>query len=137
MLTNLLLHSKNKIIIVLLFNLTLVGCSSNYDHEKNLSMLVNQRAAEITSALPVQKDNFSLVMARAIPPTTLELVVYSDAHYSQDQDSLFLQRFTRALCLNSSSRALLQHGAQYQIRLRHSSNQESVRVIHYASCPHD
>ena len=113
----------------------LTGCASRHSKEENLSALVHQRAAEITNALPIKSNTYNFVMARPLPPATLELVIYSDTPNGVDGDDQFLSNFSRSLCKNIKSRTLLQAGAQYQIRLRLSSNQEKVRVINYANCP--
>lgn len=132
------LSSATKLFIVTssVISLLLTGCASQSSKEENLTTLIHQRAADITHALPIKNNNYNFIMARPLPPATLELVVYSDTTNGNDSDEPFLSNFTRALCSNEKSRELLQAGAQYQIRLRLSNNQEKIRVVHYATCPH-
>lgn len=132
---NSLFATKFLILSSIILSFLLTGCASRSSKEKDLSLQVHQRAAEITSALPVKNGQYNFVMARPLPPATLELVVYADTVKNAESDDRFLNDFTRSLCTTPKSRALLQAGAQYQIRLRRSSNQEKIQVIHYATCP--
>jgi hypothetical protein len=112
----------------------LTGCASQSDKDKKLTTLVNARAAEITSGLPVQNGGYTLVMARTSSAETLDLLVYSDAKNSTDDDRQFLHRFGSDLCKTTDSLTLLQYGATYRIILRRGNNEENVQLVRSANC---
>jgi len=113
----------NHIGLVTLVLITLSGCSSNANQQKNLELLADNRASLLSSELPLEYGPLNIMRANAKGATVEMMMVYNADDRNAKPVSQVLESSVKTFCSNEDIRANLDVGLSYRIKMRNSRGQ--------------
>jgi hypothetical protein len=127
---------KMKVILCALFTtLVLVGCSSNGDQQKYLEAVASNRANVISAELPLEFGPLSVMRASAKGSTVEIMMIYNEGQKGAKPIDQVLKTSINTYCSDSTTRANLDLGLTYRIKMRNTRGQLVVdQFISKATC---
>ncbi len=127
---------KKSFISLTAFILVLLsGCSSSSDHQKNLELLADNRASLLSSELPLEYGPLNIMRANANGTTIEMMMVYNADDRNAKPVSQVLDTSIKSFCSSKDTRANLDVGLSYRIKMRNSRGQLMVdELITQQSC---
>ncbi len=104
----------------------LAGCSSNSDKQKNLELLADNRASLLSSELPLEYGPLNIMRANAKGTTIEMMMVYNADDRNAKPISQVLETSVKTFCSNKDTRANLDVGLSYRIKMRNARGQLMV-----------
>ncbi|CAM3937461.1 hypothetical protein VA7868_04267 [Vibrio aerogenes CECT 7868] len=116
----------NKLIIALGLTTALFGCSSNTNQEDQLNLLATNRANIIQSKLPVKSGPLSIMRASANGKTIELMMIYNESETGAKPIQTVLSQSTKEFCQQKETKANLDAGISYRIKMRNPRGQLMV-----------
>ena len=125
---------KRTIVLILPALCFLLASCVSSDKEDMLDKALHQHVSELMSSLPQNNGPYTLVIAKEINSSTIQLDIYDRNETTKNDDDLFLDKFSQRLCASQQASALLQLGANYDVALKRQDGQVLTRTINNQMC---
>lgn len=103
--------------------MTLAGCSSNAEKQRNLELLAENRASVLSAELPLEAGPLSILRA-SVSGTTIEIMmVYNTDARGAKPASQLLNQSINVYCTNPDTKANMEVGLSYRIKIRNTRGQ--------------
>ena len=109
---------------VIIFVVLVVGCSSAASQkQKYLEMLAKNRASLLASELPIESGPLSIMRANSKGNTIEIMMVYNNDAKGAKPTATLLSQSVKTYCSNRDTKANLDLGIHYRIKIRNSRGQ--------------
>ncbi|MEH0665767.1 GspS/AspS pilotin family protein [Vibrio scophthalmi] len=103
--------------------MTLAGCSSNAEKQRNLELLAENRASVLSAELPLEAGPLSILRASASGTTIEIMMVYNTDARGAKPASQLLNQSINVYCTNPDTKANMEVGLSYRIKIRNTRGQ--------------
>lgn len=103
--------------------MTLAGCSSNAEKQRNLELLAENRASVLSAELPIEAGPLSILRASASGTTIEIMMVYNTDARGAKPASQLLNQSINVYCTNPDTKANMEVGLSYRIKIRNTRGQ--------------
>ncbi|SHO57246.1 GspS/AspS pilotin family protein [Vibrio quintilis] len=126
----------NKLLIALGLTTVLFGCSSSHsDQDEQLTLLAANRANIIQSKLPVKSGPLSIMRASSNGKIIELMMIYNETAPGAKPIQVILNHSIKQYCLQADTKANLDAGINYRIKMRNSRGQLMIdQLLTKATC---
>ncbi|MEH0688050.1 GspS/AspS pilotin family protein [Vibrio cholerae] len=103
--------------------MTLAGCSSNAEKQRNLELLAENRASVLSAELPLEAGPLSILRASTSGTTIEIMMVYNTDARGAKPASQLLNQSINVYCTNPDTKANMEVGLSYRIKIRNTRGQ--------------
>lgn len=108
---------------VLLLVSALMGCASDGNQQRQLELLASNRASLLAAELPLEAGPLSIMRASAKGTTIEIMMVYNQEQQGAKPLQQVLNTSITRYCTNKDTKANLDAGLSYRIKMRNSRGQ--------------
>ncbi|EGU37847.1 hypothetical protein VII00023_12962 [Vibrio ichthyoenteri ATCC 700023] len=114
---------KTHLTIALLLASGLMGCASDGNQQRQLELLASNRASLLAAELPLEAGPLSIMRASAKGSTIEIMMVYNQEQQGAKPLRQVLNTSITRYCTNKETKANLEAGLSYRIKMRNSRGQ--------------
>ncbi|WP_070965216.1 GspS/AspS pilotin family protein [Vibrio sonorensis] len=124
-----------KWILFALISITLVGCSSTASEQRQLELIAANRASLLSAELPMEVGPLNIMRANAKGTSIEMMMVYNQDQRGAKPLTALMQHSINSYCTNPDTRANLDVGITYRLKVRNSRGQLMVdQLVNKQSC---